>query len=65
MVTRDDYKNLLNWGKGQTFTLNEACDYMQELDKYGTNHTINWVNAKTKEPVSIGYTGAKQHNSIK
>ena len=56
MVTSDDYKNISNWGNGRMFTLNEACDYMHELDKYVTNHTIKWVNAKTKEPVSIGYT---------
>lgn len=39
-----------------TYTFNEAIEYMKELDRHPTTETINWVNAKTGEPVYIGYT---------
>lgn len=39
-----------------TYTFNEAIEYMKHRDRYPTRETIQWVNAKTGEPVSIGYT---------
>lgn len=39
-----------------TYTFNEAIEYMKERDRYPTTKSINWVNAKTGKPVSIGYT---------
>lgn len=59
MATDDSYERLLAYSDHRRFTLTEACDYMKELDKYATplsGHPINWMNAKTGSPVSIGYT---------
>ena len=50
-----------NWDAiymGSPYTLSEACDIMRNLDKFPTTRRINWVNSKTGEPVSIGYSDA-------
>ena len=41
---------------GKFYTFNEAIEYMKLRDKYPTTKQIRWVNAKTGEPVSIGYS---------
>jgi len=40
-----------------TYTFNEAIEFMKMLDKYPTHPTksVRWVNSKTKKPVIIGY----------
>lgn len=38
-----------------TYTLNEAIEYMKRLDKNATTHSIRWFNARTGKPVCIGY----------
>jgi len=42
---------------GKVFTFSEAIEIMKIADKFPTsNADFNWVDAKTKKPVSIGYT---------
>ena len=53
MATNEPYEGLR---VKTTYTFNEAIEYMKERDKYPTTKSINWVDAKTGKPVSIGYT---------
>jgi len=54
--TQDDYNRLLTNSIGKVYTFMEACDFMKILDTFPTgNNTISWINARTKQPVAIGY----------
>ncbi len=40
----------------KTYTLNDAIDYMREIDSLPTNNTtIQWYDVNTKKKVIIGY----------
>ena len=58
--SHDTRDNLIRSAAGRTFTLSEACEFMQTLDSMPTPtfaNDVNWVNAKTGQPVVIGYSG--------
>jgi len=38
-----------------TYTFSEAIELMKLRDRYVTTNTIRWVDARTNQPVSIGY----------
>lgn len=53
MSTTDNYFDLTI---KRYYTFNEAIEYIKHRNKFTTNTTINWVNARTGNPVSIGCT---------
>ena len=56
MGTIDNYHTTIISNSTRTFTLNEAVEFMKSLDRYVTNQPVRWVNAKTGNPVTIGYS---------
>jgi hypothetical protein len=59
MAGGDDYSQIINNSIGRTYSFSEAIDLVRVLDKYRTypNQQIQWVDAKTGKPVTIGYVG--------
>jgi len=55
--TIENTKQLIRNASMRTFTLQEACEFMEVLDNMptGTDYNIQWVDVKTKEPIAIGY----------
>ena len=41
----------------RTYTLTEALDYEEAMDRFPTQEQIHWVNARTGQPVIIGRSG--------
>ncbi len=39
----------------QVFTFDEAIEFIKNLDRLPTTHIVNWINIKTRKPVTIGY----------
>ena len=47
----------LNNTRGRSYTLQEACELMEEMERnFTTGCSINWFDSKTGNPVCIGYT---------
>jgi len=40
----------------RTYTLSEACELQKMYDLAGKGDTFSWVNARTGQPIIIGYT---------
>lgn len=58
VVTYREYNQILSNAQGRRFTLLEACEFVEFIDRAFTSFTgnqINWVDSKTKKPVAIGY----------
>ena len=55
--TIEHTKELIYSARFKTFTLKEACEFIELLSNMpaGIDCNIQWINAKTKEPVAIGY----------
>lgn len=55
--THETTRDLIRNAQGRVFTFNEAIDFMKLLDTMptGTGSSLQWVDAKTKKPVAIGY----------
>jgi len=52
----DEPKNMLT--TKTIYTFNEAIELMKRRDRYTTNkRPIQWIDAKTKKRVHIGYNG--------
>ena len=63
VASQKDYNNFLANSQGVRYTITEACDFMQTIDKYfpfSVTNPIQWVKANTNEPVSIGYNSSPE-----
>ena len=56
-VTEQQKNEIISSHKHKRFTFGEAIEFMKWMDTMPTTSPIiNWVNADTRQPVSIGYT---------
>ena len=57
VATQREYNNILANAHGRKFTLLEACEFMEFIDRtFPTGcHQINWVDSETDNPIAIGY----------
>ena len=58
MAGNDYYDEYIDRCKHKVFTLREAIEFMKELDRCATTHTVSWKSVNTGRPVAIGYTGS-------
>lgn len=57
MSTTETREEFITRQSGKIFTFSEAIEIMKIADKFPTSNVdFNWVDAKTKKTVAIGYT---------
>jgi len=61
VLSNDDINRIKTESYGKTYTFDEAIEYMKMLDSFPTgDNSVNWVNARTGQPVAIGYNANPQ-----
>ena len=54
MAGDPDIKGIILSASCRTFTISEAVEFQDMINKYSTHHSINWRSVKTGRIVNIG-----------